>query len=145
MRAAGILPVVPAPPKSRAPPWRVARDQEVLPMHRPASLKRALGRAAATPTSNPATGTRSLRGPTWLAGLALAAALIVPCSASAAAAPDQSRAFAASFTGSLDHLADLLAQRDPGARVGGNTVIGVGDGQPLIGVHGRPNFIVALG
>jgi streptogramin lyase len=58
-------------------------------MHRPASItrrRRALGRAPATPTSKRATGTRSRRGPTWLAGLALAAALVGGGSAPASAA-----------------------------------------------------------
>jgi len=44
-----------------------------------------------------------------------------------------------------EHLAHQLADRDPGALVGGNTVIGVGNGSHLFGVPGRPNFIVALG
>jgi hypothetical protein len=42
-------------------------------------------------------------------------------------------------------LAKLLAERDPGARVGGNTIIGTGNSEDLYAVPDRPNFIVALG
>src|SRR5215204_5438319 len=87
MRALGDPPIVRRPPNSRRP-RRGASDQEVIPMQLPPPLTRrwrALGRARATPTSNPAAGSRSRRAPRWLAGLALAAALIVPSSASAAA------------------------------------------------------------
>lgn len=42
-------------------------------------------------------------------------------------------------------LAQILRQRDPGARVGGNTIVVVGNGVRIIGVPGRPNFIIALG
>ncbi len=42
-------------------------------------------------------------------------------------------------------LAARLAARDPGARVGGNTIVATGNGTWVFGVPHRPNFIVALG
>jgi hypothetical protein len=42
-------------------------------------------------------------------------------------------------------LAASLAARDPGARLGGNTIVGTGPGARIFGVPDRPNFIVALG
>jgi hypothetical protein len=38
-----------------------------------------------------------------------------------------------------------LAARDPGARVGGNTIVTTAAGDRTFGVRGRPNFIMALG
>lgn len=42
-------------------------------------------------------------------------------------------------------LARQLAARDPGARVGGNTIVATGNGVRVFGVLRRPNFIAALG
>jgi len=42
-------------------------------------------------------------------------------------------------------LASLLAARDPGARVGGNTIVATTAGERVYGVSRRPNFIAALG
>jgi hypothetical protein len=42
-------------------------------------------------------------------------------------------------------LATKLLSRDPGARVGGDTIVGLTRGEQLFGVPKRPNFIVALG
>lgn len=41
--------------------------------------------------------------------------------------------------------AAVLAARDPGARLGGNTIVGTGTGARVFGVPDRPNFIAALG
>lgn len=38
-----------------------------------------------------------------------------------------------------------LLDRDPGARVGGDTIVLTGKGGHALGVHDRPNFIVSLG
>lgn len=42
-------------------------------------------------------------------------------------------------------LAKRLAAQDPGAVVGGDTIVATGDGARLFGVPRRPNFIFALG
>jgi hypothetical protein len=42
-------------------------------------------------------------------------------------------------------LAALLASRDPGARVDGNTIVVTGAGARVYGARDRPNFIAALG
>ena len=42
-------------------------------------------------------------------------------------------------------LAGRLAGRDPGARLGGDTIVATGRGEQIVGVPHRPNFIVALG
>ncbi len=42
-------------------------------------------------------------------------------------------------------LGARLAARDPGARVGGNTIVAIGDGVRVVGVLRRSNFIAALG
>src|SRR5215203_3210454 len=44
-----------------------------------------------------------------------------------------------------EKLAKHLHQLDPGALVGGKSIVGTKPGQELRGVHGKPNFIVALG
>jgi hypothetical protein len=46
---------------------------------------------------------------------------------------------------STGKLAERLRRLDPGALVGGNSIVGTRPGQQLRGVHGRPNFIAALG
>jgi hypothetical protein len=46
---------------------------------------------------------------------------------------------------SLWQLAKHLVAKDPGARVGGNTIVVTGKGERVLGVPDRPNFIVALG
>lgn len=46
---------------------------------------------------------------------------------------------------SLWQLAKQLVAKDPGARVGGNTIVVTGKGERVLGVPDRPNFIVALG
>jgi hypothetical protein len=48
-------------------------------------------------------------------------------------------------TSSAKPLAALLAARDPGARIGGNTIVATGIGGSVFGVPGRTNFITALG
>lgn len=45
----------------------------------------------------------------------------------------------------LWQLAKQLVAKDPGARVGGNTIVVTGNGERVLGVPDRPNFIVALG
>ena len=47
-------------------------------------------------------------------------------------------------TSSATPLAALLAARDPGARIGANTIVATGSGGSVFGVPGRPNFITAL-
>lgn len=42
-------------------------------------------------------------------------------------------------------FAQLLRDRDPGKRVGGNTIVMTGNGNRAVGVPDRPDFIVALG
>ena len=44
-----------------------------------------------------------------------------------------------------EKLAKHLHQLNPGALVGGKSIVGTKPGQELRGVHGKPNFIVALG
>jgi hypothetical protein len=51
----------------------------------------------------------------------------------------------ASAQASTGDLAKQLRKLDPGARLGGESIVGTRPGQQLHGVHGRPNFIVALG
>jgi hypothetical protein len=41
--------------------------------------------------------------------------------------------------------AGALLHRDPGKRVGGNTIVLTGNGAHGLGVHDRPNFIISLG
>jgi hypothetical protein len=102
-------------------------------MHRPAPLtRRALASAVATPSSNPAVGTRSRRGAMWPAALALVALSVTAFTGASAEA-------------STGKLAERLRRLDPGALVGGESIVGTRPGQQLRGVHGRPNFIAALG
>ena len=42
-------------------------------------------------------------------------------------------------------LASRLLARDPGALVGGNTIVGTDRGENIFGVPNRPNFIIGLG
>lgn len=42
-------------------------------------------------------------------------------------------------------LASRLLARDPGALVGGNTIVGTDNGGNIFGVPNRPNFIIGLG
>jgi hypothetical protein len=42
-------------------------------------------------------------------------------------------------------LANHLHQLNPGANAGGKSIVGTKPGQSLHGVHGKPNFIIALG
>jgi hypothetical protein len=44
-----------------------------------------------------------------------------------------------------EKLAEHLRKLDPGGRVGGTSIVGTEPKQKLHGVHGKPNFIVALG
>ena len=48
-------------------------------------------------------------------------------------------------TSSAKSLAALLAARDSGARIGGNTIVATLSGGSVFGVPGRPNFSTALG
>jgi hypothetical protein len=41
--------------------------------------------------------------------------------------------------------AGALLHRDPGKRIGGNTIVMTGNGGHALGVHDRPNFIISLG
>jgi hypothetical protein len=100
-------------------------------MQLPASITRR-GRAPATPTSNRAAGTRGRRAPRRLAGLALAALSVTAFTGAVAEA-------------SAGEFAERLRQLDPGAQLGGNSIVGTRPGQQLAGVPGRPNFIAALG
>jgi hypothetical protein len=84
----------------------------------------------------------AFRGAVLALALALAA---VASSASAAPAPDGPRAFAGGASGSLDELAKHLLALDPAAHLGGESIVGTKPGQALHGVHGKPNFIIALG
>jgi hypothetical protein len=56
-------------------------------------------------------------------------------------------ASALSSAQSADHKpsAAVLLDRDPGARVNGDTIVVTGAGGHALGVHDRPNFIVSLG
>jgi hypothetical protein len=45
----------------------------------------------------------------------------------------------------LWQLAKHLVAEDPGARVGGNTIVVTGNGERVLGVPDRPNFVIALG
>lgn len=49
-----------------------------------------------------------------------------------------------STTGNLQ-LAQRLLNRDPGARMGGDTIVGTSTGDTLRGVRDRPNFVLAVG
>jgi hypothetical protein len=108
-------------------------------MHRPAPLTR-LKRAPAAPTSKRATGTRVLSSslPVTLIKrasmrvLALAALSVVVFTGASAEA-------------NAGKLAERLRRLDPGALVGGESIVGTRPGRQLAGVHGRPNFIAALG
>lgn len=51
----------------------------------------------------------------------------------------------ASATASPGRLAAGIAHTDPGRFLGGDTIVGTGDGASLIGVPNRANFIFALG
>jgi Ca2+-binding RTX toxin-like protein len=42
-------------------------------------------------------------------------------------------------------LAERLLKRDPGRRVGGDTIVGVSNGDLLLGTPGHVNFMIALG
>ena len=42
-------------------------------------------------------------------------------------------------------LANRLLAKDPGALVGGNTIVGTDTGENIFGVPNRPNFIIGLG
>jgi hypothetical protein len=78
----------------------------------------------------PASITR--RGRALTAGLALAAlSVTAPSGASAQAGTGE--------------LAERLRALDPAALVGGSSIVGARPGRQLAGVHGRPNFIAALG
>jgi hypothetical protein len=44
-----------------------------------------------------------------------------------------------------EKLAKHLHKLDPAALVGGKSIVGTKPGQQLHGVHGKPNFIIALG
>lgn len=48
------------------------------------------------------------------------------------------------LAGSSRGLASALLARDPGAGLGGDTIVGIDPGAHLLGVPGRPNFIIAL-
>lgn len=65
-----------------------------------------------------------------VAGAVLLAAITVPVTAVAA--------------GGDAREAAALAARDPGARLGGTTIVGTGAGATVFGVPHRPNFIAAL-
>lgn len=45
----------------------------------------------------------------------------------------------------FEKLAKHLHKLDPGAKVGGKSIVGTKPKQELHGVHGKPNFIIALG
>jgi hypothetical protein len=53
--------------------------------------------------------------------------------------------FAASAAAVNFGLARRLAARDPGARVGGDTIVATGNRDRIFGVPDRPNFIIGLG
>lgn len=54
-------------------------------------------------------------------------------------------ALASGGSGHHEPSASKLLARDPGGRLGGNTIVVTGAGGKVLGVHGRPNFIVSLG
>lgn len=64
--------------------------------------------------------------------LAVTAGMLVVSAAVASAGPPRG-------------LAGRLLARDPAARLGGHTIVGTRAGAQLLGVPGRPNFIIALG
>jgi hypothetical protein len=51
----------------------------------------------------------------------------------------------ASAQAGTDKLAEHLRMLDPAALLGGKSIVGTNPGQELHGVHGKPNFIIALG
>jgi len=51
----------------------------------------------------------------------------------------------ASAQASTEKLAEHLRKLDPGGKVGGKSIVGTKPKQELQGVHGKPNFIIALG
>jgi hypothetical protein len=51
----------------------------------------------------------------------------------------------ASASSGSSGLAGRLADRDPGARIDGNTIVATGDGQRILTVPDRPNFVISLG
>ena len=54
-------------------------------------------------------------------------------------------ALASAGSGHHKPSAAVLLDRDPGKRVGGDTIVLTGNGEHALGVHDRPNFIVSLG
>src|SRR5262249_8320896 len=45
----------------------------------------------------------------------------------------------------IEKLAEHLHKLDPGGEVGGKSIVGTKPKEELHGVHGKPNFIIALG
>jgi hypothetical protein len=54
-------------------------------------------------------------------------------------------AFSVAQSGDHKPSASELVERDPGKRVGGNTIVATGNDEHVLGVPDRPNFIIALG
>jgi Ca2+-binding RTX toxin-like protein len=65
--------------------------------------------------------------------------LVVGLAAAAGALAQRSSSAASSA------VAEVLRERDPGKRLGGNTIVVTGNGTRIVGVPHRPNFIIALG
>lgn len=80
---------------------------------------------------------RSRRAARWMAAVSGVLALVLVCGVAVGAPASSKRAVLA--------LAARLAAEDPGAGVGGDTIVATGDGAKLFGVPRRPNFIFALG
>ena len=54
-------------------------------------------------------------------------------------------ALSSAHSGDHKPSASELVGRDPGKRVGGNTIVVTGHDEDVVGVPDRPNFIIALG
>ena len=95
------------------------------------------GSQAVVAESACARSARPRRAAGWTAAVSGVLALVLVCGVAVGAPASSERAVLA--------LAARLAAQDPGAVVGGDTIVATGDGARLFGVPRRPNFIFALG
>lgn len=77
-------------------------------------------------------------GVRWVGRIAVALGAVMAASLGASS-------LSSAHSGDHKPSASELVGRDPGKRVGGNTIVVTGDGEDVLGVPDRPNFIIALG